>query len=830
MAYDPVQSLFALATDNGHIHVFGQQNVEVVFSLKKPSPIEYLRIVKSVYLVAIDASRTITVFNMESREEASSHTVYGNVSAVTTDPAMDWLFLGLENGQVIVYDVDRGTMSSFRIDNLQKSLMAKLRLSPVIDMAIHPRDPSLLLVCYTETAIVFSLVKSEILFGLRYEVPSGAPGGDSDPKIIGQYRYPPLLQALWHPNGHHILTVHFDGSLVFWDATEGNLLQARTLTDTDVNVHRKVSAMETGGSVNNLPITHVSWNCTQNPEETSVLIAGGHSFEGAMQGLTMLDFGVTPAVAITSYQAMGNHYRSPRRQRVFPTPQHSEIVDFIMIPKENPYYAGCHDPFALVTIMKSGEITCITYPDGLPISSVGALPSAFAWAESFVSSMAMASVPRSEFLGMLGSVPSCDSFFTGGAPARRHLRKFDQRNALCTGHSDGTVRIWDASHGELETSKVIELDVSEAVKRHEKNEVKHISFSGRSAELVVALETGEVILYKFGSGKLLDLSNYMETLNISDSPPQIQDIRGRTTLKRDGFLPSSIINNLSNGRVTSVVNSHVGFVAIGYENGSVVVIDRRGPALIFSVSLSQLATKKSSFMKKAPGTKGGEYPTALEFGIYSLGDDKYSSIVFTVGSSTGNVYTFRVIPNSNGGYSVQFDSSTAATETAIKSVIPINMVTGTSAVATMEEMNRLSQGILISGGLIVVSENEIRILRQPKGKLTHRTDLPSIAATGISSMREGDALVLTCITKNCETAYYAIPSLREITKIPFPFHANPAYIFNSLIMANGDALIQQDRHSAALISIWGRGIKFEDIPSDLLYDVLKQIPPRPTIR
>lgn len=830
IAFDPVQSLLAISTENGFIHVFGQQNVEVVFALSKPAPIEYLRIVKSVYLVAVDARNYVTVFNMETREETSNHTLYGNVSAVTSDPAMDWLFIGLENGQVVVFDVDRGVMSNYRIENLQKSLLVKLRLSPVIDLAVHPRDPSLILVCYTETAVLFNLIKQEIVFGLRYEVPAGAPGGDTDPRIMGQYRHPPLLRALWHPNGHHILTVHFDGSLVFWDGTEGNLLTARTLTATNVNIPVKASAMAffDDSDIENQPITHITWNCTQNPEETSLLIAGGHTFKGAMQGLTLIDFGVTPVVAMTPYQSMGNHYCVPKRQRVFPTPEHASIIDFTMLPKQSPYYAGCHNPFALIALLDNGELSCINYPSGLPVDQVGSLPSAFAWVQPFVTAMSMTAVPRNQWLGMLGSVPEVGSFFIGGSPARRHLRRFENRNALCTGHADGTVRLWDASHGELETSKVIEISVCEAVKRYSNVAITHISCSGSAAELAVALENGQVVLYKFGNGKKLDLSNYMDAMSISD-PPQIQDIRGRTTLKRSGFLPSSLINNVNNGQVTSLVNSHVGFVAIGYENGTLIVIDRRGPAVIFSGILSQLTVKKSSFMKKAPAPARGEHPTCMEFGIYMLGDEKYSSIVLSVGSSGGNLFTFRVVPTSTGAFSVQLESSTNVTEGPVKEVIPINMAKGTSSVADSPEMSQLAKGVLISGGVIVVSQNEIRLLKQPKNKLSYRNDVSPIAAAGISFMREEDSLVLTCITTGNETVYYALPSLKEITRSRLPFTAKPAFVSKSLVMLNGDAVIRQDQASASLINIWGRGIKFSDIPSDLLYDALKQIPARPTI-
>lgn len=830
VAFDPVQSLIAVSTVSGHIHVFGQDNVEVVLQIKQPLPINTLRILKSVYLVAIDSRNVITVFNMESREEISSHALYGKVSSVTSDPSMDWLFVGLDNGQVLVYDVDRGSMANFRIDNLQKSLYPRLRMSPAIDVALHPRNPSLLLVCYIETAIVFNMVTQEIVFGLRYELPSHAPGGDTDPGVVSQFRNPPLLRALWHPHGHHILTVHVDGSLVFWDATEGVLILARTIMRTNVNVPVSPNVVQdvcTGAAVR--PITSISWNSAQNPEDTSLLIVGGLEEGAEADCITMLDFGVTPVVAMTPYNAMAAHYSQPKRQKFIPIPPGSFVVDVTMLPKLSPYYNGCANPFAFLATLGSSELLPVTYPDGLPMSQLGALPPAFSWVQSYVTTLAMSQVPRNQWLGMLTAVPDCEPFFSGGAPAKRHLRNFETRNALCTGHANGMVRLWDASHGEIGTNKVIELDLHEAVKRQNDVSIKHISFAGAAAELAVALDSGEVVLYKFGSAKKLDLSNYMENLAVSDQ--QLVDIRGRTSLKRDGFLPTSLIQCEKTDKVTCVNNSNIGFVAVGYSSGLLSVLDRRGPAIIFNVQLSQLAAKKSGFLRKgsaAPTTS--EYPTCLEFGIYALGEDKYSSIVLSVGTSLGNVFTFKVVPNPNGTYSVQSEGSINVAETSVISVIPVNMNKGTSAMAQLSEMSQLAQGILIQGCLLAVAKTEIRVLKQPKSKLTHRNDISPIASAGVSFMREKDSCVLTCVTEKCKLAYYAIPSLREISKVPLPFSIDePQYLSTSLIMTNGDAIIRKNQTSAGLINIWGRGIRLEDINSDLLYDALKVIPPRPTI-
>lgn len=77
------------------------------------------------------------------------------------------------------------------------------------------------------------------------------------------------------------------------------------------------------------------------------------------------------------------------------------------------------------------------------------------------------------------------------------MRSFKTRNALCTGHSDGSVRVWDASYGELDDSKVIEISITEALKRHHNCAVEKLSFAPHKVELAVGTHAGETVLYKF---------------------------------------------------------------------------------------------------------------------------------------------------------------------------------------------------------------------------------------------------------------------------------------------------------------------------------------------
>lgn len=770
MAFDPVQSLFAIGTQKGIISVYGQRNVRVDFTAPAGMPIEFLHMVRSLYLVAIDVNQNITVFNMESREKVYEHTVSGRISCTLSDPSLDWLFLGLENGQIIIYDVDRGVMAPYRIGNLQKSVLPKLRMSPVLSMAFHPRDPASLLVAYHDCAIVYSISKNEIALSFRYEIPSGAPGGDVDPLTIRMRRSPQLVDALWHPNGHHILTAHVDGSLVFWDATQGNLLQARTLTDTEVNKPRRsMSSIDvTPDSVRGV-FRKLAWCCSTNPEDTSLLVVGGDLINGPVRGITMLGFGVTPEVSVTSYTSMGQHYAHPSRQRVFPIPDDCEITNFITIPRANPFYAGNCDPSHVITLLASGELLTLSYPDGMTITDPTLLPPSLGWVSPYVTCTAVCLIPRNQWVGMMAASMSSDCLFQGGAPARRHLRNFQTRTAFCTGHRDGTVKIWDASHGELEDSNVLEVSMAYALNKQFDLSVSHISFAGTVGELAVAAENGEVVLFTFGKNKESQSSTFSR-LHISESA-DLQQIDDRAPpYMKEGFLPQTLVT-ARHGSVTALKLSNIGFVGIGYKDGTLLVIDRRGPAIIFEGSLDRLNMSLNKGRPKS--SSGGEYATALEFGIYTLGEDGYSSIILTVGTSKGIVYTLRLLPSSKGGYSVQPVGMLAVATETIQGIDLINSSNGTSAVAQPDVMAQLANGILIQGAVVASTRTEVRVFRPPNTKISHKKLAFDCAASGISYIREGDSLAFICISEESQLQVLGVPNLREIAVRNLPVKLVP---------------------------------------------------------
>ncbi|KAK9453181.1 lethal giant larvae like, C-terminal-domain-containing protein [Dipodascopsis uninucleata] len=848
LAYDPVQSLLAAGTDSGRAYVFGQPGVEVEFDICPGRSIIYLRIVRSMYMIVVDGNNTITVVSFDTKEVVSTFTPSSPITAIETDAALDWLFVGLESGLVIVFDVDRGIKAPFRISNLQKLAFPRASISPVVFIALHPRSYNLILIGYESSAIVYSMVDDKIIHALQYELPPGAPGGDLQPSNLRIPRYPKLCTGAWHPNGHHIVTAYEDGSFVFWDAKQGVLLQARTIEDTEINKPRR-SSVSMGpsmhvGSVLREPIFKLAWCCTQDPEDTSLIVAGGGSADMPLRGLTYMDFGPTPTVQITSYQYMGDHYAAPRRQRIYPIPAYADPVDFIMIPSSSPYYGGNHNPKALIAILSSGELYTIDYPSGagLPVASM--FPPSLCWIQPRVTILSTTAVKRNQWTGMMSSRRTVAPLLIGGSPAKKSLRQYDTRNILVTGHADGSVHLWDASHGEIEDSQILDVSIAEALDRADDVRVDAISFAGQRGEIAVASVTGEVVLFKFGRNNLLSkdgLSEQLNTLKLNDGRPVIQNILSRANPNiKDGFLPYFLLN-IDKGPVTSLKTSEIGFLAIGYQFGSLAVVETQSSKIIYVEDINNISmdSKKTSVRSGDRLSHSGtafEVPLSLEFSIMSFEDDNFSSIILSVGTSFGRVLFFRIVPTRDGHHTAQL-VSIFSMKSKIIATIPFDTTYGLSAVASPTILQQLPQGVVISGAIIVVTPEEARVIKPPKAKIASKSFEDKIISAGVSYLRQGDTLVLVCLTESGYIRVFSLPYLKEMQSLSVQRLHHMQFAPKSIISLNGDVVLGMGKYEAALLNIWGKGVALKSLgrsgkeiqKQDALYDALKPFPPRPQI-
>ena len=145
-------------------------------------------------------------------------------------------------------------------------------------------------------------------------------------------------------------------------------------------------------------------------------------------------------------------------------------------------------------------------------------------------------------------------------------------------------------------------------------------------------------------------------------------------------------------------------MGMGSEAGVFSIIDLRGPAVIFSVAMSDFVKqdKRSSFIKKGGRQSPGkpDWPVVIEFGVMTLEGDNYSSIACFVGTNQGKVATFKILPQPKGGFTAQFAGVTALDDKII-SISPIISDSGKPAVATGATVGALRTGRQTHGSLVV---------------------------------------------------------------------------------------------------------------------------------
>jgi syntaxin-binding protein 5 len=518
----------------------------------------------------------------------------------------------------LAYDLDRESMAPFRLPSFWTQKNPKARITPVVTLALHPRDIGSLLIGYAEGAVIYSFKQNKALSFFQYEVPRGAPGGDSDPTSMNVIRHPRLTQALWHPTGTFILTGHDDSSLVFWDIKDGRIVMARTLQETNVN--KPGSAAYNPGQdtfAMKEPFFRISW-CPngQDPDDTCILIAGGASTASPSKGLTLFEMGRTPVYATSSWQVLSQHFESPKRQRILPTPPGAEVVDFCLIPRSSPHFGGANDPIAVLAILSSGEIVSMSFPSGFPITPTNQLHISLTFIHPFITSINLAPMERAKWLGMTEKRTRGPLLVAGGAEASRPVKRFEGRNIVQTAHADGTIRLWDAGHGdEIENEDLLQVDVGRAIGRLDGVEISKMSFAGASGEFAAGTTSGEMVVFRWGHNRNVGRE---QPDSGSNMPRDLTDVSSRIDPSlSDGLLPFTLLD-MQNGPCSALKVSDVGFVAAGFQGGTLAVVDLRGPAIIYSGTVQEFIKqeKHGSFRKHSTQSQTKpEWPTVIEFSV-----------------------------------------------------------------------------------------------------------------------------------------------------------------------------------------------------------------------
>lgn len=806
MAFDPVQSLMAVVTNYNTVYVFGQSRVNVSIPLNAVSNIRALRFIKGIYLVAIDAANTVFVISLHQKKVIHTCITRVPITSFVTDYSLEFVFVGLKNGSVKAYNIETGMDT---ILNLKEHESAVFRLDTnheVVSLSLHPRDMGTLLISYSKVTVVYNLVTNSVMHNLLYGLPKTAPGGENavyEYDAEGVY-YPQVIHNLWHPNGLHCLTVHDDNSIVFWDAKTGTKILARTPFDVDVD--KPTGTVQRPSKNKMTKIKEIKWLCETDPEKTSLLILGGDSYivDGYHQ-LVRMDFGKMISYSLSSYKQMAKYYAHPKEQRIFAIHSESQIVGFLPLGEASPYFDGSHGARLISVIMSDGSLKFLRYPEGDMSRNAKFFPSTLSWLNPKITCSSSAYLDR-RVLNTISPVSHINEFpesiLKGGIPCRPKY-KADIGSLVITGHESGFIRLWDTSEGDLDSSHVFEIDVSELMQRDDESvTIDQISFASDTLEIACSLHSGDVLLFSYSMNKNYnpdidpnELASKITSLSLETSGRALINIQDRIPSNvKKGFLPRLLIKPLDNGKTTAITTTNLGIVAIAYESGRLLVIDRRSGAVIHNEML------------KDPGLSIPLKATCIEFG-YGLHSQSLNSgkILMFVGTEIGRLLTYE-ISGLQGSFRSKFIEKIDCNDDAIDSIIVLNSENGRPAIPTTEHLKRDISTDKVHPYVITGSKSDIRVIKN-NSKIAHKSykkgDVARIGITGAASPRTGKVafclVVVLGISRNILSL--TLPSLTEMSCLRIPYRIDAKYASGSSVLPLGDVFLRISETEAALVNI-----------------------------
>jgi len=394
---------------------------------------------------------------------------------------------------------------------------------------------------------------------------------------------------------------------------------------------------------------------------------------------------------------------------------------------------------------------------------------------------------------------------TGGLDTVLPARHNEQRNVIMSAHADGTVRIWDAGQNdEIENPSMCQADVARGVGRIDNVQIMQVGLASTSGELAVGLRSGELVIFRWVRNN--DPGRESSTSSVN-KPNALTNATARMDPGlTEGFQPFTVLDK-QNGPCTALKVSNVGFVAAGFEGGSVVIIDLRGPAIIFDGALKDLLSggggkSPLSRRKSGSGMSTTGYATTIEFSVMTLDGESYSSILLHVGANTGSVATLKILPGQGGRYSVSPAGSIAAVG-KVKLIHPLNGKSTTRAHASPQAVASLRDGFKVDGFLLVVTENEARIFRPVSAKGTHHAFSNTICLSAAVSNYQGRGLALVGLFGDDTMKAYSLPGLRELASARLDGMLDVKRFQDDIVTPSGDIVGWTGPSEIATVSIWG---------------------------
>lgn len=428
LAYEPGMGYLAVGTTCGTVHVFGSPSVRFIITLRPPVRVKHLLFKSDTYLlICVDEKDNLSIYDLSRKDPHASavhslprsgstpdvplrvgiHSARNTVLCAEVTSGHSHLFLGLADGTVEVYDLERFCSAPYRIPNLwwnEEEILrrsnvpnapSRLHIPLIIDIQTHPRDLNILLLCYEGGAILFSLRDSSALRTYQLRLLPGAPGpcADDPLEVIWSERLCSATSVAWHPEGEMFAMGHENGAISFWRIKdEDKPVMVRTLDNVDIERPVPPDEIPKHSLGPREPIFKLAWSgfpaqgwyeygaqaasawrgstATSDPKAdaasrvqtaasgTVLTVMGGTAAAQSSACLTVYQLPPLPTSSV--FSGAGGEPAARQRQELHDAllPEQvtvyklsSTVEDFCLLPKINPHYHGTFDPYGVVILV-----------------------------------------------------------------------------------------------------------------------------------------------------------------------------------------------------------------------------------------------------------------------------------------------------------------------------------------------------------------------------------------------------------------------------------------------------------------------------------------------
>ncbi|XP_057714895.1 syntaxin-binding protein 5 isoform X3 [Corythoichthys intestinalis] len=468
MAFDPVQKILAVGTQNGALRLFGRAGVECFCQHESGAAVIQLQfLINEGALVSALADDSIHLWNLRQKIPAILHSLKFNRERITychLPFQSKWLYIGTERGNIHIVNVESFTLSGYVIMwNKAIELSTKTHPGPVVHISDNPMDEGKLLIGFECGVVVLWDLKSK--------------------KADYRYNYDEAIHSVaWHHEGKQFVCSHSDGTLTMWNIrTPAKPAQIITPHGKQPKDGKKPEPCK--------PILKVEYKSTRAGDSFMVL-SGGLSYDtvGRRACLTVMH-GKSTAVL----------------EMDFP------IVDFLTLC-ETPYPNDFQEPYAVVVLLERDLVVIDLGQIGYPIFEN---PYPLSIHESPVTCCEYFADCPAELIPALYSVGSRQKrqgyskkdWPVSGGNWGQGTQSYPE--IIITGHADGSVKFWDASAlmlqvlYKLKTAKVFERARGKEEKANtdivdeDPFAIQTLCWCPESRMLCVAGVSAHVIVYRF---------------------------------------------------------------------------------------------------------------------------------------------------------------------------------------------------------------------------------------------------------------------------------------------------------------------------------------------